>query len=330
MLENIEQVISENTNGVQSAFDIFSGSGVVAAHFKQMRLKTICNDFLYFSYVLQQCRIGLNRKPAFKELGMKNPIAYLNSLSNNNITFPLDKCFIYNNYSPVGGRMYFREENALKIDLIRLTIQEWYEIKKINDNEYFYLLSSLIDAVPFVANITGVYAAYLKFWDARALLPLKLKEPEIYDNKQKNKCYNLDYSELLNVEADLLYADPPYNSREYLPNYHVLETIAKYDYPEIKGVTGMRGYERQKSDFCKKKGAVKAFERLIRDTKCRYVLISYNNEGIVPTDELSAICQKYAVGDTFKLFEYNYRRYKSKIPNNHSGLREQLYFFRRH
>ena len=148
--------------------------------------------------------------------------------------------------------MYFRPENALKIDIIRMTIEKWKNNSLISENEYFYLLSALINAVPFVANITGVYAAYLKYWDERTYKSIQLKKPVIINNSQDNECYNLDYTELLNKNCDLLYADPPYNSREYLPNYHVLETIARYDYPEIYGVTGMRNYDNQKSVFCKK------------------------------------------------------------------------------
>lgn len=99
----------------------------------------------------------------------------------------MDQCFIYNNYSPVGQceRMYFQPENALKIDIIRLTIEKWYTEELITENEYFYLLSSLINAVPFVSNITGVYAAYLKFWDKRTYKTIKLTEPIITNNGKK-------------------------------------------------------------------------------------------------------------------------------------------------
>ena len=134
---------------------------------------------------------------------------------------------------------------------------------------------------------------------------------------------------MLSKKCDLLYADPPYNSREYLPNYHILETIARYDYPEIHGVTGMRNYDNQKSVFCKMDTVASAFETLIRFCQSKYILISYNNEALLSTEELSEICRKYAVDDSFKLFEYDYRRYKNKIPNNSDGLKEQLYLLRR-
>ena len=332
LLNNIKSVIDSNTDKISSVIDLFAGSGVVSHYFKSNGFKTISNDFLYFSYVLLKADIILNNTPNFGELGIDDPIKYLNELSLADTELKIEDCFIYNNYSPVGNcnRMYFRPENALKIDIIRMTIEKWKNNSLISENEYFYLLAALINAVPFVANITGVYAAYLKYWDKRTYKPIELKKPVIINNKQENECYNLDYTELLNKNCDLLYADPPYNSREYLPNYHILETIARYDYPEIYGVTGMRNYDSQKSVFCKKNMVYSAFETLIRDCQSKYILISYNNEALLPTQELSDICRKYAVNGSFQLFEYNYRRYKNKIPNNAKGLKEQLYFLRRY
>ncbi|MCR5479569.1 MAG: DNA adenine methylase [Ruminococcus sp.] len=331
LLDVINDVISTQTAGVSSVIDLFSGSGVVSKSFKSRGYRTISNDYLYFSYVMSKAEIELNKKPRFKGLDIKDPIGYLNALTLADSGFELDQCFIYNNYSPVGDckRMYFQPDNALKIDIIRLTIEQWKKGNLITNDEYYYLLSALINAVPFVANITGVYAAYLKYWDERTYKTLELTEPDIVSNGKKNECYNCDFSELLSKRCDLLYADPPYNSREYLPNYHILETIARYDYPEIHGVTGMRNYDEQKSVFCKKNSVASAFEKMISNCQSKYMLISYNNEALIPTEELSDICMRYAVDDSFRLFEYDYRRYKNKIPNNTKGLKEQLYLLRR-
>jgi adenine-specific DNA-methyltransferase len=188
----------------------------------------------------------------------------------------------------------------------------------------------LINAVPFVANITGTFGAYLKFWDARTYNHLTLQKPNITENNSTIRCFYGDYKDVLNYQVDLLYADPPYNTREYLPNYHILETIARYDNPIIKGITGLRPYQKQKSDFCKKNKAREAFETLIRDANARYILISYNNEGILSTEELKNLCKKYAIENSFSLVEIDYRKYRSKISDNNKGLKEQLYFFRRH
>ena len=332
LLENINNVITSEIPKVSSVVDLFAGSGIVSNSFKSNGYRTISNDFLFFSYVMSRASIGLNRKPSFKKLGIADPVRYLNALTIADTSFEIDQCFIYNNYSPVGDceRMYFQPENAMKIDIIRLTIEKWHTEELISEDEYFYLLSALINAVPFVSNITGVYAAYLKFWDERTYKTLELTEPVITSNGKKNECYNSDFTELLSKKCDLLYADPPYNSREYLPNYHILETIARYDYPEIHGVTGMRNYDDQKSVFCKKGTVASAFETMIRDCQSKYILISYNNEALLSTEALSDICRRYAIGDSFKLLEYSYRRYKNKIPNNTAGLKEQLYLLRRH
>ncbi len=332
LLDNISNTIKSEAADVSSIIDLFAGSGVVSEYFKKTGFRTISNDFLFFSYVIQRGTVGLNAKPTFHKLGITNPLDYLNSLKIANTHFDYEQCFVYNNYAPVGNckRMYFQPDNALKIDIIRLTIEEWHNKAMIDEDEYFYLLACLINAVPYISNITGVYAAYLKFWDIRTYNDLTLTEPTIYNNGQSNECFNKEYTILLDMEADLLYADPPYNSREYLPNYHILETIARYDYPQIHGVTGIREYDSQKSAFCKKKTVESAFETLIRDCKSKYILISYNNEALLSTERLTEICQEYAVDNSFRLLEYDYRRYKNKIPNNTAGLKEQLYFLRRY
>ena len=331
ILENIESAIHQNTKNVSSVLDIFSGSGAVSQYLKTQGYKVYSNDFLYFSYILNSC-IELNEEPRFENLKINDPISYLNNLNIDDTDFKDSQLFIYNNYSPNDkcDRMYFQEKNAKKIDIIRLTIEKWKNERKINDKEYKYLLCSLLNAVPYVANITGVYAAYLKFWDKRTYNDLTLKPIEINNNNNINICFNKDYHEILEeIEADLMYADPPYNSREYLPNYHILETIAKYDYPLVYGKTGVRNYDKQKSEFCKKATVKQAFITLISNCKCKYILISYNNEGLLSTEELSDICKEFAVKDTFKLIEFNYRRYKSKIVNTKDGLKEQLYFLQR-
>ncbi|MFA6797062.1 MAG: DNA adenine methylase [Bacilli bacterium] len=330
VISSINEVIQQKCPDITSALDIFAGSGVVSDFFKKSGFRTISNDFLYFSYVIQRSTIGLNKKPSFRQLGIADPITFLNNLNIADTDIDINNCFIYNNYSPVNDcqRMYFQPDNALKIDVIRLQIEIWYKSKRITENEYYYLLGSLISAVPYVANIAGVFEAYLKFWDKRTYNPLVLQEPTVFSNRKRNICTNMDYHKLLNRRCDLLYADPPYNSREYLPNYHILETIARYDYPTIAGVTGIRAScPEEKSLFCKKKSVETAFEDLIRDTRCHHVLISYNTEGLLSTDRLAEICQDYAAHDSFELFQFGYRRYKSKIPNNAAGLQEQLFYF---
>ena len=305
---------------------------MVAYFLKSKGYKVYPNDFLFFSYVLLRGTIQLNKKPTFKGLKIKNPIDYLNSLSIDSTNITIKNCFIYQNYAPHDNckRMYFQPHNAIKIDIIRQTIEAWRNTKKIDDDEYYYLLASLITAVPSVSNIAGVYGAYLKKWDPRSYKELTLTEPELTNSKYKCWAFNGDYKKVLKgLKADVLYSDSPYNSREYLPNYHILETIARYDCPVIKGVTGMRNYDNQKSEFCKKVTVHQAFESMIQCANVKYVVISYSTEGLISTEELTNICKKYAAPGTFTLKEISYSRYKSKPSNKENCLKEQIYFFRK-
>ena len=185
LLEDIEKVINENIKDAESFCDIFSGTTVVAQNFKS-RFKIITNDLLNFSYCIQKGIIENTHKPNFKKLAeiknIKNPIKYFNSLSTiqMNDELPQVKRFCQNNYSPNGNRMYMTSENALKIDYIRNKIEEWKNEHLIENSEYYYLLTSLIEAVPYISNISGTYGAYNKWWDKRALNRLTLKD--ILDN----------------------------------------------------------------------------------------------------------------------------------------------------
>ncbi|MDO5402454.1 MAG: DNA adenine methylase [Eubacteriales bacterium] len=328
LTDEIIKIIKKYTKNASSVIDVFAGSGAVSMAFKREKYKVYCNDFLFFSYVLNRGGIDLDNKPLFDGLNIKDPIKYLNGLTLEDTIYNLKDCFIYCNYSPNENckRMYFQNKNAIKIDIIRRQIEDWKPV--LTEDEYYYLLSALISAVPYVSNIAGVYGAYLKHWDARTFNDLELKEPELVLSDKECVSMNLDYVEALSqTKADVLYADPPYNARQYLPNYHLLETIARYDSPEIKGITGLRNYDNQKSEFCMKNKVAQAFEKMIQNANVRYVAISYNNEGLLSTEELTLICKKYARKKTFKLIEMDYRRYKSKIANNKSGLKEQVYFF---
>lgn len=330
LLNNIDNVLQTNCSSIRSVIDLFAGSGAVSRHFKQRGFQVTANDYLYFSYVLQRGSVGVSSVPSFDGKSISEAIAILNNLTLENAGIDEEQCFIANNYSPTSAceRMYFQRENALKIDLCRLTIEKWRETGLLDDDGYFYLLACLIEAVPYVANITGTFAAYLKFWDKRTYNPLVIQPLPLFDNAVENTCLNLDYLDVIkNYTADLLYADPPYNSREYLPNYHILETVARYDNPTIHGVTGMREYKEQKSPFCKTAQVREAFTELVSNCDCRYLLISYSTDGLLPLDELESICSLGTHKTTVHKFDY--RRYKGKISVEKENLKELLILIER-
>ena len=329
LLDRIMSVLQDNAPGVGSIIDLFAGSGVVSRRFKEEGLRVWANDFLYFSYVLARGSLCLNAPPDFTALGVGDPIAYLNSLTPEAAGLRREDCFIYQNYSPTEhcARMYFQNDNALKIDLVRQMVEQWHTDGRIDEDGYFYLLASLVAAVPFVSNIAGVYGAYLKHWDARAYKPLTLTAPELVASPQPAEAFHEDALVLAGrLQADAAYLDPPYNARQYLPNYHVLETVARYDSPRLRGVTGMRPYEGQRSDYCIRSRAKEAFRKLFRALQVRYLIVSYNNEGLLTTQEMTELLTECGRPDSFRLYEYDYRRYKNKIPNNQAGLKEQIYF----
>jgi len=346
LLDFIETFVKQKDIRGNIFCDLFSGTGSVAKHFKKLGYKIISSDLLFFSYVLQKVYIEQNQYSKFAKLlkhlkidpveetlftsdsqSAKEIIKYLNNLEG-------VEGFIYKNYSPEGtqgqtySRKYFTGDNSKRIDAIREKIEEWKKSNLINEQEYYFLLASLIEAVPFVANISGTYSAFLKEWDKRAFKKLTLEVPEIIKSDEIHKVYHEDGLKVLDQVkgVDILYLDPPYNERQYAPNYHILETIAKWDKPEIKGITGMRSYENQKSEFCNPKTGIKALGEIINKGNFKHLLLSYNDDGIMPESEILKLFNK--VGKS-EITEQNYQRYKSNSNGEQkNGVKEKIYYLK--
>ncbi|SFA86468.1 MULTISPECIES: DNA adenine methylase [unclassified Bacillus (in: firmicutes)] len=331
LIDNIQSVIEKNIPYASSFLDIFSGTATVARNFKN-KYQTYSNDQLYFSFVLQKATIENDSIPSFeglKSLNINDPFSYLDNFPLENYSFTKENSFIWKNYSPHEDcdRMYFSIENAKRIDFIRNEIEKWYINDLILENEYYYLLAGLIEAVPYISNISGTFGAYLKHWDKRALKPLEMVRLPVTTNNKLNICFNKDANQLIReIEGDILYIDPPYNTRQYLPNYHLLETIAKYDYPEIYGVTGLRPYKDVKSKYCNKKDVITEFSDLIENAKFKYIVVSYSNEGIMDEKVIVDILNTYCDSDTVKVYKIPYRRYKGKLSSKEHNLHELIFF----
>lgn len=337
IIDKINNILVDNNVIGKSYFDFFSGTSNVAKYYKSKNFDVYSSDIMYFSYVLQRAFIENNTIPKFSKLLDKINITekklfltpldividYLNNIE------PVNG-FIYNNYTPDGTnnleipRMYFSSENGSRIDSVRIKIESWYNEELINEDEYYLLLACLIESVPFYANIAGVYAAFHKKWDTRALKKFQIRDFGVLVNNGKYKCYNNDSIELLDiVEADIFYLDPPYNHRQYAPNYHILETIAKYDNPEIYGVAGLRNYKEQKSKFCNKISAIQELNKIAEFGKFKYLVMSYNSEGVMSYDDIFNTLSKFG-NVTFTDFEY--LRYKS----NNNGDSKSKKFIHEH
>lgn len=327
LLEEIEALIQTKTNGNEKVFvDLFSGTGVVAQHFKK-DYKVITNDMMHYSYAILRGSVTLNQHPRFEALvniGISSPLKYLNDLK------PSISGFITNHYSPSKngeGRMYFTTENAMRIDTIRTEIENWKNKGLLTEDEYYYLLNSLIQSVPFVSNITGTYGAYLKHWDKRSNKTLYLETPILNDNYQINQSFNIDANLLASeIKSDITYIDPPYNGRQYTSNYHLLETIARYDNPEIKGITGIRKYENEeKSKYCSKRHIYEQFDQLFSKLKTKHIVVSYSSDGLLSKEDILDLLRKNSISDSVECIEVDYRRYKSKIVKK-SNVIEYLFY----
>jgi site-specific DNA-methyltransferase (adenine-specific) len=245
----------------------------------------------------------------------------------NNIDIDIDNNnYITKTYTPVGNRMYFTELNGRKIDAIRTQIDTWFRKNLITLDEHDFLIGCLIVAISLVSNTAGTYGAYNKKWDKRAEKTLKLLNPFNISDK-KHTVLNGNVKNLIDScdDYDILYLDPPYNERQYGNYYHLLETIVRNDKPEVKGVTGVRDCSDIKSDFCVAKLVEPALEEIIRKSKSAFVIMSYNNEGLMTKDRIMAIMGKF--GD-ISCEEIPYERY-NRVKDKGSNIIEYIFTLRR-
>lgn len=301
ILECISESVSMPLN--KAVFcDLFAGTGAVGRNFKPLVKQVLANDIEYYSYVLLQNYIGNS-----------NPLNHEIFLSELNKIQPV-KGFIFENYSEGGkeNRLYFLKENGQKIDAIRQQIENWNKSYEINQELYFFLLASLIESADKVANTASVYGAYLKKIKKSAAKPLILEPAHFETTNTTHRVFQEDANLLIkNISGDILYLDPPYNARQYGANYHLLNTIAKYDTFVPQGKTGLRNYE--KSIYCKKGEVSKSFEELIKNAEFQYVFLSYNNEGLMTENEVQSIMKRYG---KYGLETTKYQRFKADKTEN--------------
>lgn len=302
-------------------FDAFCGTGSVAHSFKSDFNKVIINDNLLWAVTYSSGRL-YSSLCKFEKLGF-DPFKLLNS--NNEIIHG----FFYNNYSLGNSqRMYFSEYNAARIDYFRTQIECWYAEDLINISEYKYLLASLIESISCVSNTAGVYGAFLKHWDSRALKEIIFK-PVPSDGLYCNQVieYNDKIENIIeHIDCDILYLDPPYTQNQYGTQYHLLETLILNDNPNISKVTGSRSTAPMRSEWSKEFKANILFDKILAKTRARYIIFSYNNDGFMSKDFIEASLKRYGKKETYLCKEIQYKKYQNWKSNKKSEHIEYLFF----
>lgn len=304
-----------------SFFDAFSGTSSVAHHYKDV-FKLMANDNLYFAYVIAEAK--LNSKSNMFEKLKFDPFDYFNNRYEDGI-----EGFIANNFAPQNSeRQYFSHENACFIDLIRTTINDWFVNDLITENEKYFLIASLLESVSKVANVAGVYGAYLKTWDPRAVKRMIFSP---IDTKpyvdELAEIYNEDIMKVIGkVSGDILYLDPPYTKNQYSIQYHLLETIALYDNPILKGKTGARDMSLFSSDFSKDGIVQVVFEELIAKANFKHIVLSYSSDGIMSKEYIESVLKRHGKKETYEFRKINYRKYTNAKSENDDTHCEYLFY----
>ena len=308
--------------------DIMSGTGCVAYELKKRGYKVIASDVMTYSYHHLVTNLLLDSYPLFCGLTNERLITSTNNSPYKAILGYLNgltpkQGFFFNEFSPNGtpsnggqSRKYFSSENAGKIDAIREKINEWIDAGLMTTNEESLLKHTLIMAVNEVANISGTYGYFLSTFKSNALNPILLRPIEInFENACGHSVYRGFAEDLApNISADLCYIDPPYMKRQYAANYHILETIARGDFPDTIGKSGLRNWWDQHSKLCTKTKGLQSLEQIISTMHCDKFLVSYSEDGLFSLNQLTQCFGKFG-NVHVQTIDYNrFRSNSSKLP----------------
>jgi adenine-specific DNA-methyltransferase len=272
--------------------DAFCGTGVIAEAAASLGWDLRINDHLHSAVIAAGARFISHHQANFAALG-----GYPKAIYKLNVTHPVQG-FIWRTYSPASvdscgiERRYFTEENAARIDAMRQRIAQWRADGTINELEERLLLADLFSALNRVANIAGTFGCFLSKWTSQSQDAVSMRCRALKGRVTRVEATVGDVFDVPNDEGDLVYLDPPYTKRQYASYYHILETVALRDEPEVEGVAGLRPWRDRASDFCYKIRALKSLSRLIRSLKAQRVLLSYSSEGHICMQDMKVELSK--------------------------------------
>lgn len=257
-------------DGVRRVADLFSGSARVGRELKRRGYAVWSNDALAFSATLARGLVAADAEefdgrvePVLEELRRSTPVAGW---------FTEDYC---------ERARYFRPENGARIEGMRERLAEL----ELEPGVEAIALSALLLAADKVDSTVGVQMAYLKQWAPRAARPLELVAPDLLPRAAGGPVTVSEDCALEvapRLDVDCVYLDPPYNQHSYLGNYHVWETLVRWDRPQTYGVANKRVDCRERtSPFNRKREAAQAFERLVGAIECPNIVASFSDEGFL-------------------------------------------------
>lgn len=292
-------VIGKIAQAVQAdtAVDLFTGTTRVAQELKKRGLVVTAADIATYSEIMAQCYISTDAD-AVDEHELSAVLAELSELPGYHGYFTETFC--------VQSR-YFQPKNGMRVDAIRDHLRDHYADSPL----YPVLLTSLMLAADRVDSTTGVQMAYLKTWAARAHNELELRRPDLLPGRGLS--VRGDAQQLVHElpRTDLMYLDPPYNQHRYFTNYHIWETLVRWDAPEHYGVACKRidsRDEETKSVFNKKREMPVAFRELLLNTAADTVVVSYNDESWITAEQMMTALRDAGHSDV-RMVAFDYKRY---------------------
>jgi adenine-specific DNA-methyltransferase len=307
--------------------DAFAGTAAVGRALKADGWSVHSSDLMTYSYVMQRAYVVASQPDSFESLGDAIP-ALRDAFSRNGATrlevvaaylssgIAPNNGFFAQNFGAGGGRMYFTDENAQRIDAARSTLHSWYRDRLVSDDAFYVLLAGIIEGADRVANTAGVYAAFIKRWQPNAVRPFALTPENPVASSGFAAAHLADALAVAKSAAgvDLIYIDPPYNTRQYAGYYHVPELIARgwFDADvSLRGKTGLISDSSQRSAWCSRTKAPTALRDLLTATTAAHALVSYNSEGVIRNREMTAILREFAVDGRVRRFTKPYKRYRA-------------------
>lgn len=303
LIEWIFSIINKECSG-NSFADIFAGTGVVSAVATKHFGKVLLNDFLHSNYAIYRAFFG-------NEVWDKNKINSIIKSYNNIYSDDLEDNYFSKNF---GGK-FFSNNSAKIIGFIRENIEE--NKNNLTEREYYMLIASLLYTADKIANTVGHFDAYFKkefindSFFMKPIDPIDTREISIFQEDTNVLAKK--------IKADVVYIDPPYNSRQYSRFYHVLETLTKWDKPKLYGVA-LKPDPENMSDYCRNNAKDK-FAELVRDLDVQYLVVSYNNtydsksnssRNKITLQEIENILK---IKGPTKAFEKNYRHFNAGNTN---------------